>query len=256
MLKEERWGLILARLQTGQRVGSAELSRELGVSDDTIRRDLQELAQQGQLRKVHGGALAWVAPPRPPAPLEYGERAHYAQAAKRALAQKSLELLQSGQVVILDGSTTNLQVASLLPASLAITVFTNSPVIATALMAHPRAEVILLGGRVFKPSQVTVDQTVTDALAGLRADWYFLGVCSVHPQLGITNFYWEETQIKRRMVLAAARTVALATADKLDTAEHYQVCPCTALHTLVTDAPLGPEQAEVYQRQGVQVWPV
>src|SRR5438552_18856375 len=103
MLKEERLQLILDKLNSQRKVLSSELSQDLQVSEDTIRRDLNELSENGLLQKVHGGAL-----PKSLNPYNYGDRIGFAQEDKRVLATKSLRLFDNGQLIILYGGTTNL----------------------------------------------------------------------------------------------------------------------------------------------------
>ncbi len=145
MLKEERQQQILGYLQTHGRVLAGELSKQLGVSVDTIRRDLRELSESGKMQRVHGGAL-----PRSPVAGTYQERAQQWPETKAAIARAALRLIHDGQVILLDGGTTTLQVAQRLPLELRATLVTNSPLIAAALADHPCSEVILIGGRLYK----------------------------------------------------------------------------------------------------------
>src|SRR6266487_3384876 len=145
VLTEERRQLILERLSREGKVVAAELSASLAVSPDTVRRDLQELAEAGLLRRVHGGALPPAVGARP-----YAVRSGQAPAAKAAIARATARLLRDGQVVILDSGTTTLEVARHLPPELRATVVTNSPPIAVELAEHPSVDVTVLGGRLEK----------------------------------------------------------------------------------------------------------
>jgi len=252
MLRDERLQTILQKLATQQRVNSLELSQEFDVSDDTIRRDLHELAQGGLLKKVHGGAVPSI--PKAPAPLNLAERLKYAQAQKEEIAQKALRLFQPGQTVILDNGSTNMLIARKLPADLRVTVFTNSVAIAQILCEHPCAEVVLLGGRMFKRAQVAVGVSVVETLARLRADLCIVGVCSIHPDIGVTTPDWEESLVKQKMVDVSKRVVATAWQDKLNTAETCLVCPFDELDVLITDSSILAEQLSPYRAQGVEVW--
>ncbi len=248
MLKEERFQYILEKLRTHQKVLSAELSTELGVSEDTIRRDLHELSQSGRLRKVHGGAL-------PPSPvyLSYKEREGYAQHNKMLIAQKAVELVKDGQTVIMDGGTTTLQIARLLPAQLKATVFTNSLPIALQLAEHSQVEVVLAGGKLFKQAQVTMGLETIETFRQVRADLCFLGVCSIHFEIGLSVPNREEAQVKRSMMAASAQAVALATTEKIGTAEAYVVDGLQALDILITDMAPGNEILNLYKEKGVEL---
>src|ERR687895_1554762 len=142
MLTAERRQAILSQLERDGKVVASELVTALGVSEDTVRRDLRELAAGGHVQRVHGGAL-----PPPPTPPSLAQRLNVAPEAKAHLAQAALPLLQTANVLLLDGGTTALELARRLPPERECTVLTNSPPVAGALAAHPRAEVVLIGGR-------------------------------------------------------------------------------------------------------------
>lgn len=249
MLKEERFRYILEKLKTHQKVLSADLSQELRVSEDTIRRDLNELALSGHIHKVHGGAL-----PASPVLLSYKERETYARQNKLDIAKKAISFIQSGQVIILDGGTTTLQIARLLPQDLQATIFTNSIPIALHLADHSTAEVVLAGGKLLKRSQVTLGVEAIDTFRALRADLCFLGVCSIHYEIGLTVPNREEAQVKSAIVASANRVVALATAEKIGTAEKYVAARLHQLDVLITDADTSEEVIQLYQAKGLEVY--
>jgi DeoR/GlpR family transcriptional regulator of sugar metabolism len=227
---EERRRFLLAKLRADGRLVAAALARELETSEDTIRRDLRELATAGLVQRVHGGAL-----PPSPALEPFVVRRHQASDAKEALAAAAARLPRDRQVVLIDGGTTNLAVARLLPPGLRLTVVTPSPPVALALADHPGAEVILLGGRLDKAGQAVTGAGAVDAVRAVRADLCFLGVCGVDPEVGITATGYDEAELKRAMLQAAAQVVAVATADKLGTAAPFVVGPAEALAGLVTE---------------------
>ncbi len=248
MLKEERFEAILLRLQRTQKVLSADLSQELRVSEDTIRRDLKELADAGLLTKVHGGAL-----PKSTLPLSFRDREHYAEREKGEIARKAAALPVNGQLIILDGGTTTLQIARLLPESLRATVFTNSPPIALQLADHPGVEVVLAGGKLLKGARVTVGAETIETFRGLRADWCMLGVCSLHHEWGLTLPDREEAQVKGAMIRAAAQVVALASADKIGPVESFVVAPPGEIDLLITDAATPAGVLDRYRALGIEV---
>jgi DeoR/GlpR family transcriptional regulator of sugar metabolism len=231
MLTAERRQEILSRLDRDGKVVASELVTQLGVSEDTVRRDLRELAAGGLIQRVHGGAL----PPAPPA-ASFAQRLEVAPEAKRRLAQAALPLLEGAGVLLLDGGTTALELARRLPPDRDCTVLTNAPPVAEALAAHPRAEVVLIGGRLLKEAQVTVGAATVDALRQVHADACVLGICSLHPELGVTANDHDEAHVKRAMVAASAEVIALATVDKLHTASPWVVAPLADVTHLVTDA--------------------
>jgi DeoR/GlpR family transcriptional regulator of sugar metabolism len=248
LLSAERRQAILTALDRDGKVVAARLVDELGVSEDTVRRDLRELAAQGLVLRVHGGAL-------PPAP-QLGSFSHRQETwtdAKAALARAAVAVLGQARVVLLDGSTTNLELARRLPADRTCTVLTNSPPIAAALAEHPAAEVVMIGGRLDKRAQVTVGAAAIEFLRSVRADACVLGVCALHPEAGLSTDDLEEAHVKRAMVEASADVVALATSDKLRAASAYLVAPVTELTHVVAEAGAPDELLDPYRAIGVTV---
>jgi DeoR/GlpR family transcriptional regulator of sugar metabolism len=246
MLTAERRQAILGRLERDGKVVASELVAALGVSEDTVRRDLRELAAGGLVQRVHGGAL-----PPTAAPATFTQRLKFAPERKAHLAEAALPLIATANVLLLDGGTTALELARRLPPERDCTVLTNAPHVAAALASHPNAEIVLIGGRLLKDSQVTVGSATVDALRQVRADACVLGICSLHPELGVTATDHEEAHVKRAMVEASAEVIALATADKLRTASPWLVAPLADLTHLVTDA--GPDLTDEYAAAGVSV---
>src|SRR5205814_1642227 len=117
-----------------------------------------------------------------------------------------------------DGGTTSAQLVRHLPAQLKATVVTHSPSVAVDLVAHPNIDVIMLGGRLFKHSVVGVGAATIEAIGQIRADLYFMGVCSLHPDVGLSTGDFEEACVKRALSRAAAETIVLASSEKLATA--------------------------------------
>jgi len=246
MLTAERRQFILEILRRDKKVLSSELSAVLKVSEDTIRRDLRELAESGLLQRVHGGAL-----PSSPATASYADRQKQSPIEKQAIARAAAKLVSSGQVVILDGGTTTLQVARHLPFDLEATVVTNSPPIAVALAEHPQIEVVMLGGQLYKKALVNVGVVTVESLRMIRADLCMLGVCSLHPEVGISVSNLDEAYVKRAMISRAAEVVGLVTEVKLDTAAAYVVDSIHALTYLVTSPTVSDEMLAAYKALGL-----
>ncbi len=248
MLREERLQIILKMLETDQRVSSVQLAEILNVSDDTIRRDLNELAENGLLKKVHGGAI-----PKSPNPYKLSERINIAHEEKLILANKAQQFFRDGQVILMDNGSTNMAVARLMSPDLKATVFTTSIPIAQILCEHPHIDLFLLGGRVFKDAQNTYGTEVIELLSKIRADIFLLGVCGMHHQIGVTIPDWGESVVKRKMVEVSEKVVALITADKLNTAESYVVCSYKEIDIMLTDDTIDKSQLVDYQGLGVDV---
>ncbi|NAZ88198.1 DeoR/GlpR family DNA-binding transcription regulator, partial [Kineococcus indalonis] len=178
-----------------------------------------------------------------PATADLGVRAGLSGPGKAAVARAAAALLPAGGTVLLDGGSTALAVARALPPSLALTVVTHSPVVAAALVDHPRAEVLVLGGRLFKHSGVTCGAATVEAAARVNADVFLLGVTGVHPQAGLTTGDAEEAAVKRALAARAAETYVLASAEKVGAASAHVVLPLAEVAGIVTD--LGPDDPAV-----------
>jgi DeoR/GlpR family transcriptional regulator of sugar metabolism len=228
MLTTQRKKLILARLAGDGQVIAKALAQEFGTSEDTIRRDLRELAQAGRLQRVHGGAL--------PSSVAIGNlqvRERVSPQDKIALGRHGATMIQDGQIVILDGGTTATQVARHLHPQLRATIVTHSPAVALEAAAHPGVEIIMLGGRLFRHSMVNVGASVIDAASRLRADLYFMGVTGIHPRAGLTTGDAEEASVKRALHERAAETVVLASTEKLLAASPFVIADLKDLSLIV-----------------------
>lgn len=248
MLPAERRQHILEMLRTDGKVVAAELSQSLGISEDTIRRDLREMAEAGLLQRVHGGAL-----PRTPTPLPYADRENTQPEAKISIARATIPLLVDRQVILFDGGTTTLQVARHLPRDFSATIVTNSVPVAAALIDHPRVEIILLGGRVFKHGRVAMGAKTMESLREIRVDLCILGVGGLHPEIGITVLDYEEAAVKRTMIASANEVVAAVSPEKLGTVGPYVVESAKCLTHLVTESHVPEDQVLPYRNLGIQV---
>jgi DeoR/GlpR family transcriptional regulator of sugar metabolism len=248
MLTDERRSLILDRLRTHGRVLAADLTAELDVSSDTVRRDLRELDEAGLVRRVHGGAL-----PRHGDASPFATRERRAPEAKASIARRAADLVRDGQVVVLDGGTTTLQLARALRPDLRANVITTSPPIALALADYRGLEVTVVGGTLRPNALVTVGAAAIEALRVVRADIVFLGVCGLHPEIGVTTEDLEERHVKAAMIDGAAEVVALADHDKLGTAMPVLVAPPRAVTHLVTDADVSEAALAPYRALGIEV---
>lgn len=248
MLTTQRKKAILDELARNGQVLAGELSTAFGVSEDTIRRDLRELAADGRLQRVHGGAL-----PVSPALASFEQRQDIEAAAKRRIARRAVELIAPGQTVIVDGGTTSALLVAELPSDLHATIVTHSPSVAVALAAHPCVEVILIGGRLYKHSIVAVGAAAMEGIARIHADLYFMGVTGVHPGAGLTTGDFEEATIKRALAERAAETVVLASSSKLNAASPFVIGDITLAQTIVVEKKTSAELTKPIEAAGVTV---
>lgn len=251
MLASQRKQQILQILIEEKQVMSGELSQRFNVSEDSIRRDLRELAADT------GNAPPWTRCSFPSAAIAPIETRKSVQiASKQAVARAAAALIQPGQVVIVDGGTTTAAMIGFLPADLSCTVVTHSPGIAVALVDHPRIEVILLGGRVFKHSVVAVGAETLAGMARINADLFFMGVTGVHPRAGFTTGDYEEAGIKRALTARAAETVVMASREKLNAASAFAIGELSLASTLIVDGEPDAALRQQLVQSGVEIVPV
>ena len=248
MLTTERKTHILGVLKAEGRVVAKEVSRQLGLSEDTIRRDLRELAAEGLVQRVHGGAL-----PASPALADLGARRKLSTGGKAAIAKAAAALLKDGQIAFLDGGTTAVAVAEALPGDLGLTVATHSPDVATALLDKPLVTVELIGGRLYKHSNVAVGAVAIEAIGCIRADIYLMGVTGIHPEHGLTTGDREEAAIKRALSRQAGETVVLGSREKVGAVSAYEVVGLDAIDTLIVERSCPDRDIAPFAARGVAI---
>jgi len=248
VLTSQRKRLILDLLARDGQVIAKKLSHELELSEDTIRRDLRELAADGLLLRVHGGAM-----PVSPTVVPIAERRGMATAAKSALGKAGAAMIRDGMTVVFDGGTSNLEITRHLPDAVRFTVITHSPNIAVALEDKPDVDVVIIGGKLFRHSMVATGALAAEAIARIRADLFFLGVTGVHASEGLTTGDMEEAAIKRQLMAASAETAVLATNDKLGAVSPFRIGGIGEISTLVVEGGMADERVAAFASTGVSV---
>jgi DeoR/GlpR family transcriptional regulator of sugar metabolism len=249
LLLQERHALILAQLAADGRVLAAQLAQELNVTEDTIRRDLRDLAAAGLCQKVYGGAV------RIPASAETGtltQRATRQMPDKSRLAAAASALVKAGSVVFLDAGSSNLAIAEALP-QVPLTVVTNAPLIAARLLDHPQLELILIGGRIKQGIGASVGASALREIELIRPDLYFIGACGVDLQAGVTAVDFEEAEFKRRVAVLSKATAVAATAEKLGAVAPFLVLPIAQLTHLVVPSQVDAHLAGAYAAAGANL---
>jgi DeoR/GlpR family transcriptional regulator of sugar metabolism len=234
MLTQQRKQLLLTRLAKEGRIIAKEVSVELALSEDTIRRDLRELAAEGHLQRVHGGAL-----PASPTVANLAARRSMASEEKRRLGLKAAGLISRKQRIFIDGGTTHVELIRSLPLDLEITVITHSPTIAAALEPFERVDVILVGGVLFRHSMVAVGAQALDQIRRLSFDLGFVGLTGLHPKEGGTTGDFEEAAIKRAIIERSAETASLITSEKIGAVSPYGVCAMKELTSVIVTRDAG-----------------
>ena len=206
MLKKERQAHILHQINLHNRVLISDLSRFMQVSEDTIRRDLQDLEKEGEVIKIHGGALSLSFH------LSLEQTAIYSHNEKRKAALKALSFIKPGMFVLTSGGTTIIELARLLPPDLKCTFLTPSLPSMMEYVRHPQIEAIFIGSKVSKTSLISVGADTIEQLRDIRADLCILGLNAIDPVYGITDNDWEVVQVKKAMIESSATLIALTIA--------------------------------------------
>jgi len=248
MLKKERHSHIIRQVNLHNKVLSSDLAIELNVSEDTIRRDLNELDASGQIVKVHGGALSKSYH----YPFQYNEI--YAADSKKIIAAKAIKLLKEGMVVLTGGGTTIIEMATAFPKDIALTVFTISPPVALKLADHPLIKVVLIGGELSKDSQVCTGSQVVSYLNEIKFDICFLGTNGISVEDGVTDSDLEVVQVKKAMIKASKRLIIMCIAEKLNSVQRMQVCSVQRIDELITDLDPANVSLESYRKQNLHLY--
>lgn len=232
MQKSKRHTIILNEVHIHNRVLLTDLATMLKVSIDTVRRDVKELDELKKLRKVHGGAISNGFNAYTDHTTEVYEKGH-----KAIIAQKGISLINEGDVILISGGSTNIELIKLLPKNLELTFFTPSLPMAVELMnvTPENYDVFFIGGKLSRKSQLSTGGSSINVLTEIKADICFLGTGYIDVQNGITEVDWEIAQMKKAMIKASKKTVTLAISQKLSTSNRYQVCEINAIDTLVTE---------------------
>ena len=228
---------------------ASELSRELGVSEMTVRRDIQRLAREGLARAVHGGvsALSTVS-----GPIDFRLRAAQRLPQKRAIAKAAISRLDANSVVAFDAGTTTLEVARLLPPDLRITLVTHSLPVIAALAARSDLEIIGLGGALHSETQAFAGPIAVRALADIRVHTLLLGATSVRDAaMWCTNTY--DAAIKRALVAIADRVILLVDSAKFDVTAVMKVADLAEVDLAITDSEASPQALAMLADAGIEV---
>ncbi|MFY8204095.1 MAG: DeoR/GlpR family DNA-binding transcription regulator [Sediminibacterium sp.] len=229
MLKKERQEFILHQLNLHNKILCADLSNKMGVSDDTIRRDLQELALEDKLIKVHGGALSKSFH------TAFDRKMVYNLEDKNIIAQKTAALVQSGMYILTSGGTSILEFAKSLDSNLNATFFTCSLNAAIEFAHHPSIEVVMIGDKVSKDSMLTTGASAVQTIESIQADLCILGINSLDTQFGLSENDWEVVQIKKAMIKASKKTICIGISEKLNSQQKIKVANLDEIDILITE---------------------
>ena len=244
MMKAERQEQILRKIDANGRVVVTDYAKELGVTEATLRKDLQELDDRGLVQRVHGGAM------KPDTELSrFENRVDLGKDVKTKLAAAAMNEIAENRVIFIDGGSTNYLAAQAFPRDYAGTIITNSPAVALWMSDYDNVEVNMLTGTIHHKSKETVGSAALAMLQQLHCD--LLGVSSIDPSHGITTPYLESAETKRALIQAGTKVMSLITPEKFGHVSTYKIADCNALDVIVTEGT--PECADALIAMGVSL---
>ncbi|GAA5058955.1 DeoR/GlpR family transcriptional regulator of sugar metabolism [Thermocatellispora tengchongensis] len=238
---------ILNALRVNDTVSVAELAALHEVSEMTIRRDLDELARQGVVRRVRGGAMSLLLRGEEP---PFAVREREAAEAKRRIGAEVAALIADGEAVLLDGGSTVLEVARALRER-RITVMPLALQAVQELAGAPRVRVVLPGGEVRKGELNFTGPLTESSIRALRFDTAVIGCCGLSAEHGMTAHDLPEVAIKQAAMASARRVIAATDSGKFGRTAFGAVCPIDRLDVVVTDDGIPPEQHRALTAAGV-----
>ena len=227
--------MILRQLHSSKVVKTSELSEAFSVSTMTIRNDLNALAEEGQLVRIHGGAIArqWLT-----AEPSYEDKANVNRLEKEAIGRRAAGLVEEGMAVFIGNGTTTMQIIKHLPPDRRFRVFTNALNHALEVNRLPQAEVFVLGGYLREVSLAMVGRLAHQALKGIFFDLAFLGTNGISLDHGLTIPSLEEAETAAEIITHSQRTIVVADHTKFGTVAHGKIADVSEIDAIITDAGL------------------
>ncbi len=248
MLREERFEFILKQLTQEKMLTYDTLSAALNVSGDTVRRDIDILHNNGLLSKVRGGAV-----PRARNPLTFQDRSVHLQKEKDIIALKAQQFIKNDQTLFMDGGTTNCSVAACFPSDIRLQIITNNLALVPIIERYRHIKLIVLGGVYDADLAATIGTVTCNEVGRYIADVYFMGTCAIDRQLGLSAVVQGDAEVKRAMLLAARKTVALANHERFRRSEPFRVCALDELAVLITDMPSDQEDLDSFRNMEMKL---
>ncbi len=248
-----RHELILREVELHGFVATVDMAQRLGVSEMTLRRDLDQLVERGDLARSHGGAVALDPPTRHAAVLEEPSlelRETERHEAKMAIARHALNLLGGAKTVAIDIGSTTLALARCI-SDLPLRVFTTSLRVASALK-QTRVEVYLPSGRIYGTEPSIIGASAVDFLRNQSFDVVFLGASGV-TEMGLYDYSFEDSEIKRALIERSARKVLLVDDLKFNRTSSTLVARLKAIDLVVTNTAVPTNLQDAFSAAGVRV---
>lgn len=248
MQKTERQDYIIHQVNLHNKVLLNDLSDQLQVSNDTIRRDLQELAEIGRVIKVHGGAVSLS--------FHNGHQPSkevYAYNQKRIIAKKAADLIKSGMFVLSGGGTTIVELARTLPQNLNATFISGSLPALLEYSKHPLINVISIGDKISKSSMISVGPEAISKIKELKVDLCLMGINAINLEVGVSDNDWDIVQVKKAMIEASRKLVCLTISEKINSRQPIPICPMNKVDVLITELPPNDPLLKPYEDAGIKV---
>ncbi|MEW5421959.1 DeoR/GlpR family DNA-binding transcription regulator [Amorphus sp. 3PC139-8] len=233
MHKTARYNAIMRALEESGSCSVAELTRRLGVSDETVRRDIKALAARGLVERVHGAVIL----PERTGEAEFEKRMALNAAAKAAVARRAIEEIQDGDALMIDNGATTAYVARALLARRDLFVVTNGTEIARTLVRGKGNRVHLAGGEIRASDNAAFGETTIQFIRNFRARYAILSIGAIHPQGGFMDFHLQEAELARAMIAQSSQSMVVADHTKFRNQAPVKVCGLDGIGTLVCDRP-------------------
>jgi len=250
MLEVQRHQGIIKQIKQNGAVRVSNLSKLFGVSQNTIRRDLQKLEEEGLVKRTHGGAI-----------LEnfYGidlpfiAREDTYQEEKQRIGKRAAEIIQDGESIILDAGTTVAQVARNIKNKHNLTVITNAVNVALELADCREILTILTGGIIRGVTNCLVGYQAEEFLSEVHVDRLFLAAGGISVEEGLTNPNPFEVPVKKAMIKASEEVILLVAHNKIGNVSLTPITSIDAVHRMITDDGASREEIELFQKRGIEV---
>ena len=248
MLKEERFNHILKVIKKKGKVFYETLSEDLNISEDTVRRDIESLHNNGLLCKVRGGAISISKNP-----LSFQDRTHYLAKEKELIALKAQQLIKKGQTIFMDGGSTICSIATHLPANSSFRLVTNNMALVPIISKFRDIELIILGGMYDREAAINTGGQTRHEVKKYIASLYFMGTCALQKDFGISAVFQNDGEVKQTMLQNANKTFALVNSSSLHATEHYKVCDMKDIDGMITDLATDDPALDDFRHLGIRL---
>ena len=244
--KKERKKLIIRQVGIHTRLMFADLVKLIDVSEDTIRRDVNELADEGLVIRIKGGVMTSA--------YHLGQQTKtYSQADKLVIADKTVSLLKDDMIILTGGGTSIREFIKRIPDTLRATFITVNPLTAVELLDKPRIKTIMIGGCLSAYSQMVVSGEVFSSLANINADLCILGINAIDSINGLTDSDWETIQVKKAMMKAAKQVAVLTISEKLNSLMQMKIADFSEIDYLITELDPHDKLLQPYHSKSVTI---